>query len=297
MRRVIRAVRRRRTPRADARFANCAACAPVGRRRDAPVTRGGRARPRSNRRRRGRIGKDGIRLRNRPRLRRRRSGRPGDRCAARRPRISSHSWTSWSPPCPRWRTAGNRRAGARTRRRRRSRFPLSVRLPAISRASRRPRPRRSPRLFNADRASAFTRAFCRAGGVEVCLALTRAAALNEPGRGSNGDGIRGRKGKLKVTFAIPPSPSAGAGSSRRASGCSGGWSRGRGRGGRRHVGSRRTSRRSLPPPRADGVAHGERLTTPRCESRWTFWRKTARRRQLCRRLEHRRGRLRAGRFR
>ena len=47
---------------------------------------------------------------------------------------------------------------------------------------------------NADRASAFTRAFCRAGGVEVCLALTRAAALNEPGRGSNGDGVRGEEG-------------------------------------------------------------------------------------------------------
>ena len=33
---------------------------------------------------------------------------------------------------------------------------------------------------NADRAEAFTRAFVRAGGVEVCLALIRAASLNQP---------------------------------------------------------------------------------------------------------------------
>ena len=64
---------------------------------------------------------------------------------------------------------------------------------------------------NADRASAFTRAFCRAGGVEVCLALTRAAALNEPGRGSNGDGIRGEEGETKSHIRDPSSPSAGAG--------------------------------------------------------------------------------------
>ena len=67
---------------------------------------------------------------------------------------------------------------------------------------------------NADRASAFTRAVCRAGGVEVCLALTRAAALNEPalnepGRGSViGDG-RGEEGGTERIR--DPSPSGGAG--------------------------------------------------------------------------------------
>ena len=64
---------------------------------------------------------------------------------------------------------------------------------------------------NADRAGAFTRAFVRAGGVEVCLALTRAAALNEPGRGSNGDGVRGEEGETKSHIRDPSSPSAGAG--------------------------------------------------------------------------------------
>ena len=67
---------------------------------------------------------------------------------------------------------------------------------------------------NADRAGAFTRAFVRAGGVEVCLALTRAAALNEPalnepGRGSViGDG-RGEEGGTERIR--DPSPSGGAG--------------------------------------------------------------------------------------
>ena len=223
---------------------------------------------------------------NRPRLRRRRSGRPGDRCAARRPRISSRSWTSWSPPCPRWRTAGNRRAGARTRRRGARGFPLGA-LPA------KPRGRRLAASLaaapNADRASAFTRVLPSGGR----RGLPRAHARR--GAERTGTGIERwhpREGETKSPFAILLR--RGAGPSRRASGCSGGWSRGRGRGGRRHVGSRRTSRRSLPLRRAPRRCSRRTSHAP-MRVALDFGAKTLSG-ASCRRLEHRRGRLRAGDF-
>ena len=135
-------------------------------------------------------------------------------------------------------------------------FLSRVLVPAISRASRRPR-NGARRGSQRGQGRGFHPRVCPGGGVEVCLALTRAAALNrpalnEPGRGSViGDG-RGEERELNV-FVIPPR--AAAPGSRR--------------------GVRPVAREAGREGRRRGRCSRRTSTTPRCEPRWTLARGAA----------------------